>query len=1256
MKKAKEMNARTRSRRCLAFEALESRNLLDASGVFVANLQDALRSTAEDSERLGAVGCECVGECVESDVIPIVAIETEESSEGWYSLADSSLNPSADEQELLEQINRFRTDPQGELARIFSVYESDALVARNSLVGDAIKLNSYPKNSIPTFLNEWSSLSSTSPLAFSSALNSAAASHSSYMRQKNDVSHRCAGEDELAVRLAKAGFISGISSEDGQDVFGENIGGSFLENGGFSVASYMLSAFAVDWGVPTHDHRDTMINASYTEVGISVLQTAKLIGPYVVTCDFGSSVDGARTDGAYLLGVVYDDVDEDLFYDVGEGVRNATIVIERLDGSDDSVTISSWNSGGYQIFLTNGDYRVTVISSDSFANSISKTVSIGDGINQKVDFRTSDVGESAPVVDLNGNAEGVDLVVDFKEGSEEPFEPLKDLSLIVDDADSNFLYGAKIYFGSRPDGDSEIVDVSVAGTNLRANFKEKSGYVEITGEGTISEYRSVIASLSYYNSLELCDLSAERTLLISVYDGAYWSPEAKLVINVVPATLPNLSVSDLEVYEGDSGTKVVYFDVTLDQPARVDVSFELRVSDGGSAIEGLHYVLPQGDPIVVHVGETSARLECYIVGNYDPLKPEGLNEVDGRFEKPFVDFYLEVINVKNAEIADERSTAHGIIYDDDSPIVLGVAKEYAYDRTLDVETGLRRYNFTLKPGASGLYTWNADSFEPTETIDIAVRKGTLDSEPIASSKIVANGARVQWKADPSIEYWITVESTADIAKITARLLEFVDDQTVLIDPLMEDLEVPQLVAAWGDDGFEIGVGDWTWDWSGDDWNGLSFRTTRPNVEFVADIPTGSRAALSYSDDDSGANLELENDRTVNFSGISSFVYNGNDNNEELVLTGSTGDDYLYYSNGTGYLQTSDGQTIAFNGVNKVSVNGGGGSDYAYVEDSKGNDRLTTTNSSVTASGGGYELTATYFAKSLIVFNQGGEDEFYATDSGEDVVMSLANGSTICRGTYLFESDVDEGAAEETAQSETIEYSRIIRGAESTIISPTDYVGTVELNDGLSTSSMMTASIGVLTRNDPRCRSSVSIERAKNLTINGVHQFADSRFTLNTRSEYESYVEDGYLTIVDPTAGWKLRAPSWKSATEVDSDVDAENIASDSVGNDLELLSSVLLDGWASESFVLIKDDEEDNVLLRNDADVSQIDDLNLEEWNRSLDFAFEDFDSEGLNDTSFFKDDDDNENECSDVENIALTLDPFALNPTITSKKRRASR
>ena len=148
---------------------------------------------------------------------------------------------------------------------------------------------------------------------------------------------------------------------------------------------------------------------------------------------------------AHTFGVVLDDLDNDRFYDVGEGLGNISILIERINGTGtpESVTISSWSSGGYQIFLVNGSYRVTV-SGDGFNTSVTKSVTISDGTNAKLDFFTSDAGAAIPVIDLNGEAEGRDWSVVYVEGSAESLEVFASSKLTVTDEDSAYLYGAKI--------------------------------------------------------------------------------------------------------------------------------------------------------------------------------------------------------------------------------------------------------------------------------------------------------------------------------------------------------------------------------------------------------------------------------------------------------------------------------------------------------------------------------------------------------------------------------------------------------------------------------------------------------------------------------------------------------------------------------------------------------------------------------------------------------------------------------------------
>ncbi len=1139
MKKTHFDTKNTIMSRRLKFEALETRNLLSVAPTLLYGFSTSETVCATDAHVSSAVIDS--NEDVESAPILVsdlqfseeVYAETGEDyvedigSSSWYALV-SEISPSAEEHELLEQINRLRSDPCGELDRVFSYYDDEILVARNSLVNDAIKLNSYPKDSVESFIDMWTGMSSQAPLAFNPALEKAAASHSSYMKARNDVSHKCAGEDSLATRISKAGFDSGLENE-GKIAVSENIGGCFSVNGDFSVASYMLAAFAVDWGVPTHEHLDAMMNAAYSEIGVSVLQTSKSIGPYIVTCDFGSSVEGVRTDGAYLLGVIYDDSDSDFFYDVGEGLGDIEIEIERQDGSGSQiVTTSSWDSGGYQIFLLNGSYNITV-SGDGFSASVTKSVTISDGVNAKLDFRTDEVGSTPPVVDLNGEGEeGIDLDVVFVEGTAEPVDVLADSNLAIIDGDSTCLYGAIIRFDNRPDGEAETLNVSLSGTELSANFSEQLGTITISGTGTLAEYEHVIASLTYSNSSETCDLASHRNILLSVYDGVYWSEEASLNISIKPTNLPSMTVHEATVYEGDEGTKIATFVVELDSPARLEVSFNFETQSGGSAVEGYDYVVSKGDPITIAPGETSAVIECYINGNYDALKPEGVQIVEDGFENPFTFFYLKIVDVENAFLTNEDSLVKGTIYDDDSPIILGATNEYSLARSLSTEAGDRRDVYNVSPETSGFYSLSADAIGAPVGTKITVREGSLESEIIADSVVVTTGGRVQWFADPGVEYWIVVESTSDVAQIDAKLLEISDENVVLVDPLLEDSAESLVKLMWVDDGLEMSIGEWTWNFNGDFWNGKSFKTELPEIDFVTELKPQSVNEFSETEDDISLKM---GGLSLSVSGFASYVTTGADNNEELTLYGTEGYDRLYYSGGSGSFQTSDGRTYAFNGVNKLTIDGRGGDDYAFIEDSMENDQLVTSNNSLTMNGGGFTATAINFSKSFIVFNKGGADEYIEEDSGDDVSVVLSSGSSITSGTYeATTSSEDESVV-------PVSYSRTVIGVENYSLVPISTVGSVVLNDGGSVGIRLNAAVGSLEAFEQRSSRSTSINGAKSLSISGVHPFVDKSFVLSLPEEYSYAIDNDSVVVVDSTTGWTLTIPSWKFLADSDATLD-----------------------------------------------------------------------------------------------------------------------
>lgn len=1108
--KSRAKNRRNADARRLRFETLETRRLLAV---------DLAPINPEFADVASAVAS---AESVAPDEIVAVDSAAVASTPDWF-VQQTTLDATPEEQELLERINRFRADPAGELDRIFSSITETKLTARNPRVNDALSLYQYPRNSVETFLKEWKALESAPPLAINSALDAAAATHNRAMISKNDVSHQTSGEKALADRVVDAGFESGLTNEDGSAALGENVGGYFAANGSFSVASFIFEAFAVDWGVPTHSHRDAMMNSAFTEIGLSISSTSKMVGPYVATNDFGTSELGARTDGAYLLGVVFDDSDRDLFYDAGEGVRGATLTIERLDGSEtpQTVEITSANAGGYQLFLLNGTYRVTV-AGEGFASPVTKTVSINDGVNAKLDFRTADAGAAPPVVDLNGDeADGTGFDAVFVEGAVDSAEVLTASKLTITDADSAFLYGATIQFANRPDGVDESLDASVAGTNLRASFDEQGGVVTLSGVGTLQEYEDAIASLTYFNAKELCDLT-DRVVTISVFDGVYWSEAAELTLAIKPTNLPNMTVQESFVYEGDEGSTVASFVVELDAPARLDVAFNYRVALGGTAVESETFVVPVGDPKIIAQGETTATIEFYVLGNYDALKPEGLAAVEGGYENPATDFFLEIVDLENAYLTNEDALVKGTIYDDDSPIILGTVDEYEFAGTLDSDGGKRRYVFTLTPETSGYFAWKADLADLPDGLTLTVRSGSLEAEPLELSESTETGGRVQWFADPSVEYWVVVESAADFNAVAAKLLPIDENNVVRLDPIFDAATEELLEVFWDDAGMEVAVDDFAWGFTPDSTPFGTYPTfqTEGRPDAAVDFWLAPEVAGSVASSDWGTTWTSDSGDSTSTSGFGKITYWGGGARESLRFVGSEGDDFLYYSNGSGYFETAGGKRYRFEGVNSVVVDAGsGGNDVARIEDAPFDDSLKTTNADLTLSGGGFSLVAKNFTDARIAFVNGGEDSLYATDAGDDVEAVVAKKKAILTGTF---------GGDETTPGR--EYVRVITNVAETTFEPETALAALSLIGDDSTGAYYVAEIGALTYFDLETNATATARNVKTLKITGVAESADERFEVVLPEDLAETSEDEtHVSYVD-SKGWKLLTPLWKKAT------------------------------------------------------------------------------------------------------------------------------
>ncbi|MCB1493954.1 MAG: hypothetical protein KDJ77_19480, partial [Rhodobiaceae bacterium] len=303
--------------------------------------------------------------------------------------------PSAEEQLALELINQFRMDPNGEFARLITSTSPPTAVQSN--ITNAITFFGVDLSALASQL---SAFSSVAPLAWNANLADAADGHSQQMIAADKQEHQLPGEPAPDVRANNAGYT-------GWSALGENIS-AFSDD-----MIYAHAGFVIDWGYDAVDidsnnqlkanwqslgdgiqdgagHRANMMSASFTEVGIGVIHetnAATAVGDYVVTQDFGNRF----TYQPQLLGVVIDDLDNDDFYDIGEGMGGVSVSVSNGTNTYNTTT---WSSGGWQIVVPQGSYTIT-FSGGGLSGTIVRMATLGTD-NVKVDVEADDASGGVP--------------------------------------------------------------------------------------------------------------------------------------------------------------------------------------------------------------------------------------------------------------------------------------------------------------------------------------------------------------------------------------------------------------------------------------------------------------------------------------------------------------------------------------------------------------------------------------------------------------------------------------------------------------------------------------------------------------------------------------------------------------------------------------------------------------------------------------------------------------------------------------------
>jgi hypothetical protein len=268
---------------------------------------------------------------------------------------------------MLQLINEARSNPPAAASMVASDITPDVQAT----------LNYYGVN-LQTALQTISSATPQPPFAWNANLAASAQAQSQYMAVNNIQSHTGAGGSTPEQRMQQAGYANIVSNAENAYAYA-------------TTPLDAMQAFLIDWGVPTDGHRLNIQQPGVSpqnanrDVGIGIVQTnpssPSSVGPMIVTQDFGSQAN----EQAQLVGVAYRDTSGTGFYRPGEGQGGLQIDAVNLQTGQVSST-QTWDSGGYELSLPPGQYRIIASLNDQVFQTTN--VSVGT-VNIEQDFALS---------------------------------------------------------------------------------------------------------------------------------------------------------------------------------------------------------------------------------------------------------------------------------------------------------------------------------------------------------------------------------------------------------------------------------------------------------------------------------------------------------------------------------------------------------------------------------------------------------------------------------------------------------------------------------------------------------------------------------------------------------------------------------------------------------------------------------------------------------------------------------------------------
>lgn len=276
--------------------------------------------------------------------------------------------------------------------------------------------------------------------------------------------------------------------------------------------------------------------------------------------------------------------------------------------------------------------------------------------------------------------------------------------------------------GNQPFNPTNVVDfVGYGGTAATANHcYEGSGPSSFTlSNNTIADFRRA------GGCTDTNDNAAD------FFTAAPFPRNSSSTNNCAGGATPSLSINDVNVTEGNSGTTTATFTVSLSAAAQgADVKFDIATADGTATTANGDYVAKSLTNQLIPAGQTTYTFSVTVNGDPNVENDES--------------FLVNITNVTGASVADGQGT--GTIQNDDLP-TLSINDVSAFEG----DAGARTFSFTVSLSAPA---------PSTVTFDIATADGTATT---ADNDYVARSLTSQTIAAGQQTYQFDVTVNGDTA-------------------------------------------------------------------------------------------------------------------------------------------------------------------------------------------------------------------------------------------------------------------------------------------------------------------------------------------------------------------------------------------------------------------------------------------------------------------------------------------------------------